>query len=63
MALPVTSRTAGQNIRSLDAVRFYQFSAFRLLIGRRPPFHIKNLFFWPDYILGMAMTFQTPFHL
>jgi hypothetical protein len=61
--LPMTRRTARQNIRSLNAKSLNQLKPFLLLIRRRSPFHIEDFRTRPHKILRTAMTFQTPFHL
>ena len=61
--LSMTSRAAGQNIRSLNVKSLNEFYPFLLLIRRRSPFHVENLLFRSHEIFRRTMTFQTPLHL
>ena len=62
----MTSRTACQNVRSLDVILLLPvqtFSDLSLSAISRSPFHIENFLFRAHKIFRTPMTLQTPFHL
>ncbi len=62
----MTSRTACQNVRSLDVVLrlpVQTFGDLSLCAISRSPFHVENFLFRSHKIFRTPMTLQTPFHL
>src|SRR5260370_7590456 len=62
----MTSRTACQNVRSLDVILLLPvqtFSDLSLSAISRSPLHIENFLFRSHKIFRTPMTLQTPFHL
>ena len=59
----MTSRTTRQHVFRLDVVFLSQFTAYDILVARRLPFHVRDVFLFPQNLFRRAVTFETPLHL